>query len=176
MASPPPPVKHANPYWVNLHIGQVIFGALAALLTYDLIQRFGAEEEMSMTTFLEAAGLVILTLGFFFIYLPNMYRHGLMPDYSLKCKFCNGPVNRYSEFCEHCGGDLIAETLLINCPKCEIELYEGTKHCPECGAKILQKGGKKSGKGKKKDRSPEQEQAEGWDTPLDAVGPKPWEK
>ena len=73
----------------------------------------------------------------FLIYLQNLYRFGLVPDYSLKCRFCNGPVNRYSEFCEHCGADLIAEELLVPCPKCGIEVVDGTKFCPECGGKIV---------------------------------------
>ena len=85
--------------------------------------------------------LHVLGLGIaaivFVVYLQNIHRFGLVPDYSLKCRFCNGPVNRYSEFCEHCGADLIADEKLVPCRKCGAELYEGTQFCPECGAKVL---------------------------------------
>jgi len=176
--------KPRNPYLANIHWGQVVFGALAALLGADLYGRVAAGEGFTMAVFLESVGLVALAATFFFIYLPNMYRYGLMPDYSLLCRYCHGPVNRYSEFCEHCGGDLIYEEALIKCPKCSVDLYEGTKHCPECGATILsKKGGGGSGKGKKSKKKQDTREAqatsteEGWDTPLDAgLGPKPWER
>jgi predicted amidophosphoribosyltransferase len=71
-------------------------------------------------------------------------------------------VNRYSEFCEHCGADLIAEEKLLKCAKCGAEVYEGTKHCPECGARIV---GPKAPKKPKTAKPPE----EGWDTPIDAT-------
>ena len=104
---------------------------------------------------------LMVALLVFLVYLQNVYRFGLVPDYSLKCRFCNGPVNRYSEFCEHCGADLIAEEKLLKCAKCGAEVYEGTKHCPECGARIVPKGPKKP----KKAPPPQ----EGWDTPIDAT-------
>jgi hypothetical protein len=115
-------------------------------------------------------GLALGTLVFV-IYLQNVYRFGLVPDYSKKCRFCNGPVNRYSEFCEHCGADLIAEEKLTPCPKCGVDVYEGTKYCPECGALVAKPARDKGKKGHKKRR--EEEAAEnasvGWSTPIDAT-------
>ena len=167
------------PLTANLRWFQVAFGAFAGILSYQLWRHFSGAEPLG------TGGLVLRYFGLgagllvFLIYLQNVYRFGLVPDYSKKCRFCNGPVNRYSEFCEHCGADLISPEKLTPCPKCGIELYEGTKHCPECGASIARAAKDKGKKGHKKRR--EAEAAEGgpepaggtasvgWSTPLDAV-------
>lgn len=147
-------------YLANVRWGQVLFGALFALLAVDVWRRVDAGD-FAIGTALRIGGLILVVLVFW-VYLTNLYKHGLVPDYSLKCRYCLGPVNRYSEFCEHCGGDLIAEEKLVACRKCGAEVYEGTKHCPECGASIL-----KGGKGKR--ARVVDEPKEGWDEPVDAV-------
>ena len=161
------------PLTANLRWFQVGFGAYAAILAYQLYGHF------SRASPLPQGGVVLRVLGLatgllvFAIYLQNVYRFGLVPDYSKKCRFCNGPVNRYSEFCEHCGADLIAPDKLIHCGKCGVELYEGTKHCPECGAAVAKAAKDKGKKGHKKRREEEaaaQDTASvGWSTPLDAT-------
>lgn len=118
------------PLWRNVRWFQLVFGAFVAVISFQLYE--GG---------LSQGGIVLRVLGLgvalivFVVYLQNIHRFGLVPDYSLKCRFCNGPVNRYSEFCEHCGADLIADEKLVPCRKCGAELYEGTQFCPECGTK-----------------------------------------
>lgn len=157
------------PLWRNIRWFQLVYGVVAGIMGYQLYRHYsGAVPLDDGAIVLRLLGLALLTFVFA-IYLQNIYRFGLVPDYSLKCRHCNGPVNRYSEFCEHCGADLIAEEKLIKCPKCSVELYEGTNHCPECGARIAaKKKGKKGG-------PPEEPPREGWDRPLDATSPPPWE-
>lgn len=155
------------PLTANVRWFQLAFGAVAAILGYQLALHWtGASPLETGGVVLRLMGLTIALLVFV-IYLQNVHRFGLIPDYSKKCRFCNGPVNRYSEFCEHCGADLIAPEKLTPCPKCGVEVYEGTKYCPECGATVAkpQKTGKK---GHKKRREEEAAQ-EGWDTPIDAT-------
>lgn len=153
----------ANVRWV-----QLAFGAFAGILLYQLIGQWSALSDGGKVGRILglAAGLLV-----FVVYLQNVYRFGLIPDYSKKCRFCNGPVNRYSEFCEHCGADLIAEEKLMQCPKCGVDVYEGTKFCPECGALVAKPAKDKGKKGHKKRREAEAaEQAEpGWSTPIDAT-------
>ncbi len=119
----------------NLFLGQILFGVVLAAIIPGLwdAAKGGAFGEFA---FLGRALLLGLTVIVFGIYLQNVHKHGLTPDYSRLCRFCNGPVNRYSEFCEHCGADLISPEKLVVCPKCMAQVYEGTKHCPECGKKI----------------------------------------
>ncbi|HLE96335.1 MAG TPA: zinc ribbon domain-containing protein [Candidatus Thermoplasmatota archaeon] len=157
------------PIWRNIRWGQVVFGGLAVWLGLAIRSRVRDGTLGTLPGGLTVLGAVFLVLAFA-VYLHNMYRHGLVPDYSLKCRHCNGPVNRYSEFCEHCGGDLITEEKLIGCPRCGTEVYEGTRHCPECGAAIG-KGGNKP-----KKPPPEEPTQEGWSSPLGVGEPKPWEK
>lgn len=156
------------PIWRNVYWGQMLFAVAATLLVRRLVDLVRSDRMQSIAGVGVVAGLVVLALVFV-IYLNNLYRHGLVPDYALKCRNCNGPVNRYSEFCEHCGADLIAEEKLVGCPRCGAEVYEGTKHCPECGAKVG-----KGGKAKK--RPPPGEERDGWDTPLGVDNPNPWER
>ena len=158
------------PIWRNIYWGQVLFAVVGTLLVQRVMGYAAADEVRSIGGALTLAGLALLAVVFL-IYLNNLYRHGLVPDYSLKCRNCNGPVNRYSEFCEHCGADLIAEEKLVACPRCEAEVYEGTKHCPECGAKVG-----KGGKVKKRPPPGEREPEGGWDTPLGVDNPRPWER
>ena len=159
------------PLWRNVRWLQLGFGALSGLLLWQLYEHFGGARPLSGGGV--AWRLIVLGLGtlVFVIYLQNLYRFGLVPDYSKKCRFCNGPVNRYSEFCEHCGADLIAEELLIKCAKCGVDVYEGTKYCPECGA-LVAKPKDKGKKGHKKRREAEEAantREAGWSTPIDAT-------
>lgn len=146
----------------NVRWFQLAYGAFVAVVSYQLWLHFTDAAPLA------TGGVVLRVLGLgaslvvFLVYLQNVHRFGIVPDYSLKCRFCNGPVNRYSEFCEHCGADLIADEKLVPCPRCGVELYEGTKHCPECGARIVQ-----AHKGKKGKKRPPP--AEGWDAPIDAT-------
>lgn len=156
------------PLWANVRWFQLAWAALTTLGVYQLVLHYRGESPLSQ------AGLVwrFLGLGFgllvFLIYLQNVHRFGIVPDYSKKCRYCNGPVNRYSEFCEHCGADLLDPAKFVPCPKCGVDLYEGTAYCPECGAAIAAKGKGKRGKKKgKQDALPPPQ--EGWDTPIDAV-------
>lgn len=147
------------PLWKNVRWFQLVFGAFVAIVGYQLY----AEDMSTGGKVLRVAGLAFGSL-IFVIYLQNVYRFGLVPDYSKKCWNCNGPVNRYSEFCEHCGADLISPEKLIACPKCGLDSMEGTKHCPECGARLPQPY-----HGKKKKPKVEPEEGLGWDTPIDAT-------
>jgi len=146
----------------NIRWFQLLFGAFVAWAVYTLILSYQGVKPIPLGA--QVGLFFALGIGaiVFVVYLQNVYRFGLVPDYSMKCRFCNGPVNRYSEFCEHCGADLIAPEKLMPCPKCGVELYEGTAYCPECGARIVTKG-----KGKKGKKKPEPQ--EGWDTPIDAT-------
>ena len=154
----------ANVRWV-----QLAFGALVGIVGYQL-----ATQWTTLSPGGKVGRILGLALGLlvFVVYLQNVYRFGLVPDYSKKCRFCNGPVNRYSEFCEHCGADLIAEEKLMKCPKCGVDVYEGTKYCPECGATVAKPAKDKGKKGHKKRREEAEAQGTasvGWSTPVDAV-------
>jgi hypothetical protein len=161
-------VAEKLPLTANIRWFQVIYGGLASVLGYQLVQHFMGVSMLSGGGL--AGRILVLSLAtlVFVIYLQNVYRFGLVPDYSKKCRFCNGPVNRYSEFCEHCGADLIADEKLTPCPKCGVEVYEETKFCPECGALVAKPAKNKGKKGHKKRRE-EEEAVGGWDTPIDAV-------
>jgi len=159
-------VAEKLPLWANVRWFQVVWAALSAVLGYQLWEHFAGRALLS------GAGVVwrILALGFgllaFLIYLQNVYRHGLVPDYSKTCRYCHGPVNRYSEFCEHCGADLLDPAKFIACPRCGVDLYEGTAYCPECGAAVARaaKGKRaKKGKGKAPEALPPPQE------PIDAV-------
>lgn len=124
------------PLTANVRWFQLGFGAFASWAIYTLVLHYQGTRPLApgpLVGLFFALGIGTIV---FIVYLQNVYRFGLVPDYSKKCRFCNGPVNRYSEFCEHCGADLIADELLKPCPKCGVELYEGTAFCPECGTKI----------------------------------------
>lgn len=159
----------------NVRWLQLAYGALLGILLYQFYLHATGAAPIGKGGMVARVMLLAVASLVFVIYLQNIYRFGLVPDYALKCRFCMGPVNRYSEFCEHCGADLIAEEKLIKCPKCEVDLYEDTKHCPECGARVAAAANDKGKKGHKKRREQQEQQQEGWDRPLDAVGPPPWE-
>ena len=155
------------PLTANVRWFQLAYGAFLGVLGTRLFLHYAGRYPMEVGALVGGYLALGLSVVVFLIYLQNVYRFGLVPDYSLKCRFCNGPVNRYSEFCEHCGADLIAEEKLVKCPKCQVEVYEGTKFCPECGATVA----KPRDKGKKGHRKRREEEApqEGWDTPIDAT-------
>lgn len=159
------------PLSANVRWFQLAFGVFAGILAYRLAMHFLGRGELSQGAVVGSILALALGLIVFVIYLQNVYRFGLVPDYSKKCRFCNGPVNRYSEFCEHCGADLISEEKLMKCGKCGVDVYEGTKYCPECGALVAKPAKDKGKKGHKKRR--EEAEAEtasvGWTTPVDAT-------
>lgn len=125
-----------SPFLASVRWGQVLYGAFLGVFLYDTATSWPLEAPALILRAL----VVLLATGIFGVVLQNQYKHGLVPDYSLKCRFCHGPVNRYSEFCEHCGADLIADEKLVTCPKCGAETYEGVKHCPECGKRLPRAG------------------------------------
>jgi len=157
------------PLGANIRWFQLAFGAFVGVMGFLLWRHFTGREALDQGPLVGIVlGLAAATLVFV-IYLQNVYRFGLIPDYSKKCRFCNGPVNRYSEFCEQCGADLIAEEKLSQCPKCGVDVYEGTKFCPECGATLAKPPKKAKGaKGHKKRREEDTAEA-GWSTPIDAT-------
>ena len=157
------------PLTANLRWFQVAYGAFVGIVVYQLVQHGRGVAPLTQGGLAGRALLLGLSLLVFVIYLQNVYRFGLVPDYSKKCRFCNGPVNRYSEFCEHCGADLIAPDKLVPCPKCGVEVYEGTKFCPECGALVAKPARDKGKKGHKKRREEEDNASVGWSTPIDAT-------
>lgn len=149
----------------NVRWMQLAYGALLGVLGLQLAGHATGRAPLAGGGV--AWRIIVLALAtlVFGIYLQNLYRFGLVPDYSKKCRFCNGPVNRYSEFCEHCGADLIAPEKLLPCPKCGVEVYEGTKFCPECGATVARPAKRKGRKPREEEAAP----AEGWSTPVDAA-------
>lgn len=162
------------PLTANVRWFQLAFGAFAGVMGYQLWGHLSGRSPITQGGVIARIMLLAVGLLVFAIYLQNVYRFGLVPDYSKKCRFCNGPVNRYSEFCEHCGADLIAEEKLVKCPKCGVDVYEGTKFCPECGATVAKGGKKAKGKGKGGGKAGEGKGGEGtasvgWSTPIDAT-------
>lgn len=121
-----------------LYWGQLVYGAFAGVLGWILYQRVSAGLGGPGTVG-AAAGLVLGTL-IFVAYLQNLHKGELEPDYSKTCYACRLPVNRYSEFCEHCGADQIEKDSYGACPECQAEVFEGTAFCPGCG-KDLQASG-----------------------------------
>ena len=156
------------PLWRNVRFFQMAWAAITAILTYQLVLHYAGASPLGPGGIAWRFAALVLGLLVLLIYLQNVYRFGLVPDYSKKCRYCNGPVNRYSEFCEHCGADLLAPEKFVPCPKCGVDLYEGTAFCPECGARVAGKGGGKKGK-KKREQDALPPPQEGWDTPIDAV-------
>lgn len=152
------------PLTANVRWFQLGFGAFAAILGYQLWQHATGRAALSVGGVVGRILALALGAFVFVVYLQNVYRFGIVPDYSKKCRFCNGPVNRYSEFCEHCGADLISPEKLTPCPECGVEVYEGTKYCPECGALVAKpaKTGKKGHKKRREaDAAPQDEEPPG---------------
>lgn len=114
-------------YWF-----QVIYGVVLGALGLFLYQRFTSPATFGPVDMLALGGLALLTLVFV-AYLQNLHKSDLEPDYSETCYACRLPVNRYSEFCEHCGADLIERHRYGACPECQAEVFEGTTFCPACG-------------------------------------------
>jgi hypothetical protein len=127
-------VRTDLPLLRNVHIGQILYGAAVAYLALEIYRDLAPGGPIPRSTFFMAVGLVVATL-LFAVYLNNMYRFGVTPDYAEVCEWCGGPVNTYSEFCEHCGADLVYDEV-VECPSCGVEAYAGTPHCPECGASL----------------------------------------
>lgn len=121
-------------YWF-----QVIYGVALGALGLFLYQRITGPSAFGVQGVLAAGGLGVLTLVFL-IYLQNLHKGELEPDYSKSCYACRMPVNRYSEFCEHCGADLIERHNYGACPECQAEVFEGTAFCPSCGEDLRETG------------------------------------
>ena len=138
---------HANVKWFQLG-----FGAFAAIVGYQLWMHARGAAVLSTGGLVGRVMLLLVGAVVFVVYLQNVYRFGLVPDYSKTCRFCNGPVNRYSEFCEHCGADLISPEKLVPCPSCGVEVFEGTKFCPECGATLSKPAKGKKGHKKRREQ------------------------
>lgn len=109
---------------------QVVSGAVAGVLLFFLYRRwqaglFGLEGAMAVL------GLILLVFVFI-TYLMNLHKRPLEPDYSRECYACRLPINRWSEFCEHCGADQVEQHKIFECPSCQAEVYKGTRFCPSC--------------------------------------------
>jgi hypothetical protein len=160
------------PLYRNIRWFQLLYGAFAGILVYNIVRHATGRAPLPPGIIIGSILVLAVSTLIFAIYLQNVHRFGLVPDYSKKCRFCMGPVNRYSEFCEHCGADLIAEEKLLKCPKCGVDVYEGTKFCPECGALVAKpvKAGKGAKGHKKRHEDAEASNASmGWSTPIDAT-------
>ncbi len=121
-------------YWF-----QVIYGVVLGVLGSFLYRRLTGPAAFGMVDVLSLVGVALLTLVFV-IYLQNLHKGNLEPDYSETCYACRLPVNRYSEFCEHCGADLIERHRYGACPECQAEVFEGTAFCPSCGEDLRNRG------------------------------------
>ncbi|MEM1995518.1 MAG: zinc-ribbon domain-containing protein, partial [Thermoplasmatales archaeon] len=55
-----------------------------------------------------------------------------------KCPKCQSDVDENAKFCPNCGYDLMS-TETIKCPYCGKEIPKSSKFCPECGKAIVQK-------------------------------------
>lgn len=117
----------------NIYLGQIIYGAAVGYLALRLYEDVTAGGPIPRSAFFLTLGIVVATL-LFAVYLRNMHRFGVTPDYSEVCEWCGGPVNSYSEFCEHCGLDLVYG--LVECPGCGVDVAAGQPDCPECGADL----------------------------------------
>lgn len=114
-------------YWF-----QVLYGVALGAAGLYLYRRITGPTDFGLPGVLAAGGLALFTLVFL-VYLQNLHKRDLDPDYSETCYACKMKVNRYSEFCEHCGADLIERHRYGACPECQAEVFEGTAFCPGCG-------------------------------------------
>lgn len=121
-------------YWF-----QVLYGVAVGALGFYIYQRARSPAGFGLPGVLASLGLALLTLVFI-VYLQNLHKRDLDPDYSETCYACKMSVNRYSEFCEHCGADLIERHRYGACPECQAEVFEGTAFCPACGEDLRNRG------------------------------------
>lgn len=120
-------------YWF-----QIFYGITLGALGLFLYQRWASPAPFGLPDVLALAALLFLTV-IFLIYLQNLHHRDLEPDYSKTCYACRMPVNRYSEFCEHCGADQIERHNYGACPECQLEIFEGTEYCPGCGTDLKER-------------------------------------
>jgi RNA polymerase subunit RPABC4/transcription elongation factor Spt4 len=121
-----------------LYWGQLVYGALVGVVGTFIYRRVTAGL-VGPATIGAVFGLAFATIVFI-AYLQNLHKGDLDPDYSRSCYACRLPVNRYSEFCEHCGADLIERSNYGACPNCQAELFEGTAFCSSCGEDLRSTG------------------------------------
>lgn len=55
---------------------------------------------------------------------------------TVKCPKCNTDVQEGVKFCPNCGGKITAPGMM-SCPKCNAEMKIGSKFCPGCGEKLV---------------------------------------
>lgn len=58
------------------------------------------------------------------------------PKPTVKCPKCNADVQEGIKFCPNCGSKLTAPGMMP-CPKCNADVKVGAKFCPSCGAKLV---------------------------------------
>jgi len=58
------------------------------------------------------------------------------PKPMVKCPKCNADVQEGVKFCPNCGGKITAPGMM-SCPKCNAEMKMGSKFCPGCGEKLV---------------------------------------
>ena len=127
--------------WTFLYPFQVIYGLLLAASLLFAWQRWRGGS-LGLGGVMSIAFAIGWTL-IFVAYLQNLHKRPLQPDYSRTCYNCRLPVNRFSEFCEHCGVDLVERQRIGACPSCEAEAYQGVAFCPSCGEDLRNKRLKK---------------------------------
>ncbi len=55
---------------------------------------------------------------------------------NIKCAQCGAQIPEGSKFCPECGAKVVAKGKIL-CPQCGAEIPEGAKFCLECGAKLI---------------------------------------
>lgn len=58
------------------------------------------------------------------------------PKPTVKCPKCNTDVQEGVKFCPNCGGKILSPGM-TSCPKCNAEMKIGSKFCPSCGEKLV---------------------------------------
>ncbi|MDI6856202.1 MAG: SPFH domain-containing protein [Candidatus Thermoplasmatota archaeon] len=58
------------------------------------------------------------------------------PKPTIKCPKCNADVPEGVKFCPNCGAKMLAPGMM-SCPKCNTDIKVGSKFCPSCGEKLV---------------------------------------
>lgn len=120
--------------WRYVYWGQLLFGLFAGAVAWALIAHLlaGGGARGAIPHVL----LLVVSVFAFGVYLNNLYKDAPLADYSKVCPACGGPVNRYSEFCEHCGTDLVHRPETTACPGCGEEVWADVPYCGLCGHEV----------------------------------------